>query len=83
MSIAFGLAIYFICWWITLFTILPLGVRTQQEDGDVTPGSVESAPTSPQIRKKFIITTVVSAIIFAGIYAVIEYKLITLDDFPF
>ena len=37
-------AIYFIIWWTVLFIVLPLGYRTQQEDGEVTIGTVESAP---------------------------------------
>lgn len=83
MSLPFAIAIYFICWWLVLFMILPIGVRTQQEDGEIVPGSAESAPTSPHLAAKLVATTVVASIIFAGIYAVIVFKLITLDDIPF
>ena len=33
-------AVYFIVWWITLFAILPIGLRTQSEDDHVVPGTV-------------------------------------------
>ena len=83
MSVSLSIATYFIVWWLTLFMILPLGIKTQEEDGEIVPGSVESAPASPQILKKMAITTIVAAIIFAGIYSVITYNLISIDDIPF
>lgn len=83
MSVSLSIASYFIIWWLTLFMILPLGVKTQAEDGDVVPGSAESAPTSPNILKKMGLTTIVAAIIFAGVYSVITYNLISIDDIPF
>ena len=83
MNLALAAAIYAICWWLVLFTILPIGVRTQEEEGVISPGTPASAPARPFIVKKLAATTIVSAVLFAGIYAVIEYKLVTLDDIPF
>ena len=36
MPIATAMAVYFILWWLTLFTMLPIGLRTQGEEEDVT-----------------------------------------------
>jgi predicted secreted protein len=84
MSLAFGLAIYFVIWWIVLFAMLPFGVRTAEEAGEeASPGFAESAPHRPRMLPKMIATTVVSAIIFAGIYAVVVHHVIRLDDIPF
>ena len=48
----FGLAIYGIVWFLTLFIVLPFGVVAQNEaDNDAVPGSAESAPTNPMIRR--------------------------------
>jgi len=33
MSIATGLAIYFIIWWMVLFAVLPFGVRASRKGG--------------------------------------------------
>ena len=82
MGIALSIAVYFICWWVVLFTILPIGMRTQQEEGEVTRGTPESAPAQPRIVTKMLITTGVSAVIFAIVYIVIEYKLIDPQNFP-
>jgi predicted secreted protein len=46
MSVSFAIAIYVVIWWTVLFAILPIGVRTQGEDGFVVPGTPASAPTS-------------------------------------
>ncbi len=44
MEYVSAFAVYFIIWWITLFAVLPIGMRTQAEENVVVPGSVESAP---------------------------------------
>ena len=43
------LAIYFIVWWLVLFTVLPWGVRSQHEAGDITPGTDPGAPAMPSL----------------------------------
>ena len=84
MTIAFALAIYFIIWWIVLFAMLPIGVRTSEEAGEKSsPGTAESAPHIPNLLPKMVATTVVASIIFAAVYAIIVHKVITLDDIPF
>jgi predicted secreted protein len=84
MTLAFALAIYFIVWWIVLFAMLPIGVRTSEEAGEKTPpGTAESAPHFPNLLPKLVATTVVASIIFAALYAIIVHKVITLDQIPF
>jgi len=78
-----ALGIYVFIWWITLFAVLPFGVRTQHEEGTVVPGTPESAPAQPRILRAFLITTLVASIIWVLVYAVISYKLITADMIPF
>lgn len=82
MSLALGVAIYVICWWVILFAILPIGVRTQQEAGSVEPGTAESAPVSTRLWAKLAATTVIAAAVFGVVYVLIVYKPIGLDDIP-
>ena len=63
-TISTAFAIYFVMWWIVLFLTLPFGVRSQQEDGGVVPGSDPGAPVASRMGRKLIWTTVISAIIF-------------------
>jgi predicted secreted protein len=84
MTFYFGLAVYVICWWIVLFTILPLRIGQQPADGMPDPiADAAGAPHAPNLRLKFIVTTIVSALIFAAIYAVFAFELVKLDDLPF
>ncbi len=73
MSLTLSLAIYFVMWWITLFAILPFGVRSQHESGEVVEGSEPGAPSRPLLWWKVLWTTVVSAVLFAGLYGAYPY----------
>ncbi len=64
----FGFAIYGIVWFLTLFMVLPFGVVSQEEAGDVVPGSARSAPVRPRMLRKILITTLVSAMFYLGVY---------------
>jgi len=84
MTLTTGLAIYFIVWWLVLFTVLPFGAKSHHEaDAHIEPGNAPSAPLNPRILFKFAITTIISAVAFALVYATIEYRLIDLDSIPF
>ena len=78
MSVTLGIAIYVVMWWTVLFAVLPIGVRTQAEDGSVVPGTPESAPTAPRLLRTVFLTTVVSAVLFALFWAVIHYGFVDL-----
>lgn len=70
MNLVGALALYFVIWWITLFAVLPFGIRSQHEAGDVTAGTEPGAPVLPGLLKKAAITSVIAAVIFAGVYYV-------------
>ncbi len=82
MGVALAIGIYVVCWWVVLFAILPIGVRTQFDEGHVEPGTADSAPIAPRLVPKLIATTVIAALVFAVFYVVIERGLITLEDIP-
>ena len=75
-----SVAVYLTLWWVTLFAVLPWGVRSQAESGEVVPGSDPGAPAIPHLRGKLIWTTIVSSLIFALAAVVYAYRLVTLDD---
>jgi predicted secreted protein len=82
MSITLGIALFFIIWWTTLFAVLPFGVRTQGESGEVVPGTPASAPVLPRLRRLFLINTLVAVGVFGVVWACITYGLITPDTLP-
>ena len=67
MSIT-GLAIiYIIIWWIVFFAILPIDVERKKLIK--IEGEDPGAPNNPQLFRKFLITTVVSIVIWFIIYS--------------
>jgi predicted secreted protein len=79
VSWATVLAIYFLIWWIVLFAVLPWGVRSQQESGDVPDGTDPGAPLMPMLLKKVMWTTIVATIVFAAFFVSYVYRLVTIE----
>jgi len=73
MTTPMAIAVYCTMWWIVLFAILPFGVRSQHESGEYLQGTDPGAPVAPKLAMKAVVTTIVSAILFAGLYAYIEW----------
>ena len=82
MALPMMIGIFWVVWWITLFVVLPIGVKTQQEAEDIVPGSPESAPHKSMMWKKVGLTTLLSCIVFAFIYWLMVLSPITLDNIP-
>ncbi len=80
MSLTSALAIYFVIWWIVLFAVLPWGVRSQAENGEIVPGSEPGAPTIPHLGRKMLWNTVVSALVFGLFYFAYTRQMVSLDD---
>jgi predicted secreted protein len=80
MPVTTALAIYFLIWWIVLFAVLPFGIRSQHEEGDMPAGTDPGAPVIPRLGLKLLWTTIASAVIFAGCYVVYVNHLVTLQQ---
>jgi predicted secreted protein len=76
MSVTFAIAIYVLMWWVVLFAVLPLGVRTQGEDGSVVPGTPESAPTAPRFLRILLLTTLITSVLFGAFWAAVRFDLV-------
>ena len=83
MSLVSGLAIYFIIWWVSLFIVLPFGVKSQGEADDRRLGTMSGAPAKAMMGRKILATTVLAAVIFALFYWAVVIKGIGLDDLTF
>lgn len=63
-------AIYFVLWWLTLFVVLPFGVKSAEEMDDVTLGTERGAPHRPHLAVKMAATSVLAAILLAIVYVI-------------
>jgi len=83
MSLFGGIVTYVMLWWLVLFMVLPFGVRTPSEAGEApVAGQADSAPVRPRMWTKLLVTTVIAAVLFVGVYYVIDRRLIPLDRLP-
>ena len=75
------LAIYVLFWTISLFVVLPFGVRTAEEAGvELVPGHAESAPHGFSFGRAALRATIVSAILFGLFYANYHFGWIGPED---
>ena len=81
MGIGSVIAVYFVVWWVVLFAVLPFGVRTQDETGDVTLGTTSSAPARPLLVRKAIATTIVAAVVVGGMWIAVDVYGVSLETF--
>jgi predicted secreted protein len=79
MAITTILAIFFIIWWVVLFAVLPWGARSQDENGEVTPGTDPGAPAVHRVWMKLVWTTVIAGVVFAIVAAIYKAGLIPYD----
>ena len=71
MSLGSAIAIYFVIWWTTLFAVLPLGVRSQAEVGDISPGTDPGAPIRTNIPRIVLINSLAAGLVFVIVYFLI------------
>ena len=82
MGITGSIIVYVLIWWMIFFSILPVGIQSKKEqfkeriDG-IDPG----APNNPNIGKKFLITTIITSVIFIVIYYLVSFNLLNLRDY--
>jgi predicted secreted protein len=80
MSFTSGLVLYAVLWFLSLFVILPLGVTSQAEAGEVEPGTPAGAPDQPMIGRKMLWATGVSLVLWLILFGIIEGRVITRAD---
>ena len=82
MGVTGSIIVYVMIWWIIFFSVLPIGISSNKEVfkdkiGGVDPG----APKNPKIGKKFLLTTLITTIIFSVIYYLVSIDLLNLREF--
>jgi predicted secreted protein len=80
VTITAALVLFAVIWFLTLFVALPIGLRTQDEAGEVAPGTPASAPAAPQLRRKVLWVTAIALLIWAPLCATILWGGITVRD---
>ena len=80
MNLTGGIVLFAVLWFLTLFIVVLIGQRSQQDAGDVVPGTPAGAPADLRLRGKLIWTTVIAGLIWAAIAFVILGGVVTRAD---
>jgi predicted secreted protein len=83
MSIAGGIIIYVNLWMIIFFMVLPFGITNQIDSTDYQKGTDPGAPVESRIKKKILITTLISTVIFSLILVVDQLDLFNIRKILF
>ena len=83
MSIMSAIVLYAVIWFLLLLILLPLGTTSQEEAGEVVPGTPASAPTDLEFKKVMIRTTVSTTVLWLIVCGIILSGWITVDMFDF
>jgi predicted secreted protein len=75
-------ATFFIFWWLILFAVMPFGLKTQEDDQNVTLGTVASAPRGPHMLRAMLWTTLLTLLLVGAIYLVVDILNLGVDDLP-
>ena len=79
MSITGSLIIFVSIWWIIFFSLLPIDVDRKHKE--MVEGADKGSPENPKIIKKIIYTTIITSIIFIGIFMLVKYDYLNLRRF--
>jgi len=82
MGITGGIIVYACIWWIVFFSILPIGIKSENlKFKENLTGNDPGAPNNPKIGKKFLITTLITTVIFIAIYYLVSLNYFNLRNF--
>ena len=79
MSITGSLIVFVLIWWIIFFSLLPIDVDRKHKE--IVEGADKGSPENPKIIKKIIYTTIITSIIFIGIFMLVKYDYLNLRRF--
>lgn len=74
-----GLSAYVVIWWLTIFIVLPWGVRPI-DSADVAKGQSSGAPEKPRLVGKLVANTVLAGVVWGIVYWISEAGLIKLVE---
>ena len=82
MSITGSIIVYVMIWWVVFFSVLPIGIQSKKEIfKDRIEGFDPGAPNNPKIGKKFLVTTIITSLLFIMIYYLVNNDFLNLRNF--
>ena len=83
MSVTSAFVLFAVIWFLTFLIVIPFRIKTQGDLGVVVKGTQAGAPEVHDLRKKAIITTGLSLILWLLITILIVFEIVTIEDIDF
>ena len=84
MNVVSAIVLFAVIWFMVLFVVLPLRLKTQGDVGERLVGTHAGSPaTGFSMKRKIRVTTLVSLVVWAVIAGVIIWGGITVEDIDF
>lgn len=80
MNLTGGVVLFAVLWFLTLFVVILIGQQSQQDAGEIVPGTPAGAPADLRLKGKLIWTTIIAAVIWGVIATVILGGFVTRAD---
>ena len=63
--------LFAVVWFMVLFVVLPIGRRTQGDEGEVVPGTMPGSPVNFNLRRTMLLVTAISVVLWGILAAII------------
>ena len=83
MSVTSAFVLFAVIWFLTFLIVIPFRIKTQGDLGVVVKGTQAGAPEVHDLRRKAIITTGLSMILWLLITILIVFEIVTIEDIDF
>ena len=80
MTITSAFVLFAVIWFLTFLIVIPFKIKTQGDLGMVAKGTQAGAPEVHNLKKKAIITTGATIVIWLIITLIIIFEIITIHD---
>ena len=74
MTLVSGSMVFFTLWWTVLFTVLPFGIQVEEIPRK---GFATGVPKNPNLKKKFLVTTGLTVLIWSIIQFIMVNHFVT------
>ncbi len=75
-----AIVLFAVVWFMVMFITLPIGRRTQGDEGKITPGTQAGAPANFNLRRTMLIVTAISIVVWGIICLVILSGVISIRE---
>ena len=81
MSITSAIVLFAVTWFLTMFVVLPIRLRTQGDEDDIVEGTHAGAPADFRLGRTMLIVTIITVVLWGLEFAVITSGIISVRDF--